>query len=124
MTCSRRAQAPRAVELGLLLALAGLVGCRARVSVLEPLREPIACVCGDPVAEVAGFLCLPAATLRSRVSGRDYPTAAGTRRFRPLICIAASGDFLVEPSGIAFRDAAQRRRQPSTGSDLWFVSVH
>lgn len=37
------------------------------------------------VAEVAGFLFIPTATLRSWVAGRNYPTAAGTKRFRPII---------------------------------------
>jgi uncharacterized protein (DUF433 family) len=37
------------------------------------------------VSEVAGFLYLPASTLRSWVAGRMYPTKEGTRRFRALI---------------------------------------
>jgi uncharacterized protein (DUF433 family) len=40
------------------------------------------------VAEVAGFLNLPASTLRSWVVGRKYPTRAGHGEFRPLISAA------------------------------------
>jgi len=37
------------------------------------------------IVEAAGFLFIPAATLRSWVVGRTYPIANGSRRFRPLI---------------------------------------
>lgn len=37
------------------------------------------------LAEAARYLRLPAATLRSWVLGRQYPTADGSNRFRPLI---------------------------------------
>lgn len=37
------------------------------------------------LGEAAGYLRLPVATLRSWVAGRSYATAAGTRRFHPLI---------------------------------------
>lgn len=37
------------------------------------------------LAEAARYLKLPAATLRSWVAGRGYPTASGTGRFQPLI---------------------------------------
>lgn len=37
------------------------------------------------LAEAARYLRLPAATLRSWVLGRGYPTAEGAGRFRPLI---------------------------------------
>ena len=37
------------------------------------------------VAEAARYLRLPAATLRSWALGRQYPTAEGDARFRPLI---------------------------------------
>jgi hypothetical protein len=37
------------------------------------------------LAEAARYLRLPAATLRSWVLGREYPTAEGASRFRPLI---------------------------------------
>ncbi|MDA0991597.1 MAG: DUF433 domain-containing protein [Verrucomicrobia bacterium] len=37
------------------------------------------------IAEAAHYLRLPAATLRSWVLGRQYPTAEGGARFRPLI---------------------------------------
>jgi uncharacterized protein (DUF433 family) len=37
------------------------------------------------LAEAARYLRLPAATLRSWVVGRGYPTASGTERFHPLI---------------------------------------
>jgi uncharacterized protein (DUF433 family) len=37
------------------------------------------------VAEASRYLKLPAATLRSWVAGRKYPTADGTERWRPLI---------------------------------------
>ena len=36
-------------------------------------------------AEAAHYLRLPAATLRSWALGRQYPTAGGGARFRPLI---------------------------------------
>jgi len=41
------------------------------------------------LAEAARYLRLPAATLRSWVLGRDYPTAAGGRQFPPLIRAAS-----------------------------------
>lgn len=37
------------------------------------------------LAEAARYLRLPAATLRAWVLGREYPTAEGASRFRPLI---------------------------------------
>ncbi len=54
------------------------------------------------VAEAAGFLFLPAATLRSWVAGRDYPTARGTRRFRPIIRIGPGS-----PSLLSFRNVVE-----------------
>jgi len=47
------------------------------------------------VAEAAGFLFLPTATLRSWVAGRDYPTASGTRRFRPIIRVDSGQPLLL-----------------------------
>lgn len=41
------------------------------------------------IAEAARYLRLPAATLRSWVLGRDYPTAEGSARFPPLIVPAS-----------------------------------
>ncbi len=40
------------------------------------------------IVEVAGYLGMPAATLRSWVVGRMYPVADGERFFRPIIGIA------------------------------------
>jgi len=54
------------------------------------------------VAEAAGFLFLPKATLRSWVAGRDYPTATGTRRFRPLIRISPG-----RPALLCFRNVVE-----------------
>jgi uncharacterized protein (DUF433 family) len=47
------------------------------------------------VAEVAGYLFLPVATLRSWVAGRNYPTASGTKRFRPIIRTAPGRPVLL-----------------------------
>ena len=47
------------------------------------------------VSEVAGFLFLPAATLRSWVVGRSYPTSGGPKRFSPLIRIAGGNPILL-----------------------------
>jgi len=47
------------------------------------------------VAEVAGFLFIPTATLRSWVVGRNYPTASGTKRFRPVIQTGSSRPVLL-----------------------------
>lgn len=54
------------------------------------------------VTEAAGFLFLPAATLRSWVIGRDYPTASGMRRFKPLIRIAPG-----TPALLSFRNVVE-----------------
>ena len=40
-----------------------------------------------PVAEAARYLGIPAATLRSWVAGRSYPTRRGTGFFKPLIAL-------------------------------------
>ena len=40
------------------------------------------------ISEVAHYLRMPQATLRSWVLGRNYPTEAGVKRFKPLIKIA------------------------------------
>ncbi len=54
-----------------------MVNARTQDSVLDaPLYSP---------AEAARYLGLPAATVRSWVVGRDYDTAAGTRRFDPIV---------------------------------------
>jgi hypothetical protein len=39
------------------------------------------------IAEVAHYLQIPQATLRSWVVGRPYPTGAGTRFFAPLVTL-------------------------------------
>lgn len=54
------------------------------------------------VSEAAGFLFLPTATLRSWVVGRNYPTAAGVKRFRPLIRIAPGS-----PALLSFRNVVE-----------------
>lgn len=54
------------------------------------------------VAEVAGFLYIPVATLRSWVAGRNYPTAAGTKRFRPVIRTASG-----QPVLLSFRNVVE-----------------
>lgn len=54
------------------------------------------------VAEAAGFLFLPTATLRSWVAGRDYPTASGTKRFRPILRIESG-----RPALLSFRNVVE-----------------
>jgi len=51
------------------------------------------------LAEAARYLRLPAATLRSWVLGREYPTAEGASRFRPLIRPASQ-----QPPLLSFRN--------------------
>jgi uncharacterized protein (DUF433 family) len=51
------------------------------------------------LAEAARYLRLPAATLRSWVLGREYPTAEGATRFRPLIRPASQ-----QPPLLSFRN--------------------
>ncbi len=53
---------------------------RRRAQELPPWEQP-----AYPLAEAARYVKLPVATLRSWVSGRSYPTAAGIGRFQPLI---------------------------------------
>jgi uncharacterized protein (DUF433 family) len=47
------------------------------------------------IREAAGFLYLPAATLRSWVAGRDYPTEAGPKRFRPIVRVRNGSPILL-----------------------------
>lgn len=54
-----------------------------RLPVTDPRETP-----AYSIPEAAGCLCLPAATLRSWVLGRNYDTAQGTKKFKPLIAIA------------------------------------
>lgn len=44
-----------------------------------------------PLSEVARYLRLPAATLRTWVVGRSYPTLSGPRQYQPLIALPATG---------------------------------
>lgn len=45
------------------------------------------------IKEAAGFLGMPLATLNSWVNGRNYPTAAGQKQFRPLLKLASPGSL-------------------------------
>ncbi len=47
------------------------------------------------IAEAAHYLQLPAATLRTWVLGRHYPTRTGKAFFRPLICLPRSDSALL-----------------------------
>src|SRR5262245_1298631 len=47
------------------------------------------------IPEAAHYLRIPKATLSSWVVGRNYPTARGQRRFKPLITIADPKHFLL-----------------------------
>jgi len=55
---------------------------------------------GYVVAEAARYLPLPAATLRSWVVGREYPTAKGGGRFHPLIRPASRRPTLLSFSNL------------------------
>lgn len=57
---------------------------RARKHTIDPRA-----VAAYPIAEAARYLRLPAATLRAWTLGRDYPTAGGTGRSKPVISLAA-----------------------------------
>src|SRR5438445_8694326 len=54
------------------------------------------------LAEAAGYLQLPVATVRSWLLGRKYPTRSGQRKFRPVVPMAAPGQHL-----LSFRDLAE-----------------
>jgi uncharacterized protein (DUF433 family) len=43
------------------------------------------------IKEAARFLGMPVATLNSWVNGRNYPTAAGQKQFKPLLKLASPG---------------------------------
>ncbi|HTU23940.1 MAG TPA: DUF433 domain-containing protein [Pirellulales bacterium] len=47
------------------------------------------------IPEVARYLRMPVATLRSWVLGRDYPTGKGKKRFQPLIELADPASHLL-----------------------------
>jgi uncharacterized protein (DUF433 family) len=47
------------------------------------------------IQEAAHYLFIPTATLRSWVKGRPYPTATGTKQFRPIIQLPEEGSSLL-----------------------------
>lgn len=72
------------------------VGRRSTASI-DPREQP-----AYPLGEAARYLRLPAATLRAWTLGREYPTASGSGRFRPLIRPA-----VVRPPSLSFSNLTE-----------------